>query len=137
MAEKTQIVEQEQRVLRTYAKAWDFETVIYTVGDIALPFPINLTQLGFFGASLFLCFIIFAILPSFNIIPGVIKYLVLPFLLMKAATRLKVDGKKPYLWLLGEFKYLFLETKTLSRFKKYREEPEFKFKTQGLFWRVK
>lgn len=137
MAEKTQIVEQEQRTLRTYAKAWDFETVIYTVGDISLPFPVNLTQLGFFGASFALCFIIFAILPSFNIIPGVIKYLVLPFLMMKAATRLKVDGKKPYLWILGEFKYLFLETKTLSRFKKYKEEPEFRFKTQGLHWRVK
>ena len=137
MAEKTQIVEQEQKVLRTYAKAWDFERVIYSFGDAKLPFPINLTQLGFFSASFVICLIIFAILPSFNIIPGVIKYLVLPFLLMKAATRLKVDGKKPYLGIEGEFKYLFMETKTMSRFKKYREEPEFRFKTQGLHWRIK
>ena len=61
MAEKTQIVEQEQKVLRTYAKAWDFERVIYSFGDAKLPFPINLTQLGFFSASFVICLIIFAI----------------------------------------------------------------------------
>lgn len=123
--------------LRTFAKAWDFETVIYSIGDLTLPFAVNITQLGFFALSFLFLAIIYAIIPPLGNISPLGRYVVFPFLLMKAATKLKVDGKKPYKWMYGELKYLFFQPKRLNRFRPYREAKEFSFEPVNLKPEVK
>lgn len=118
--------------LRTFAKAWDFETVIYSIGDITLPFAVNITQMGFFAISLIVLSVLYSLIPPLGNLSAIAKYIVFPFLLMKAATKLKVDGKKPYMWIFGEIKYLFFQPKKLNRFRPYKKTQNFSFEVTNL-----
>lgn len=131
------IVEQESISLRTYAKAWKFDTVIYSMGNVTLPFPINITQAGFFAASLVIMLIICMIIPPLGKLPFMVKFVIIPFLGMKAATSLKLEGKPPHKWIVGFFKYLVIQPKMLSRFKKYTNAKPFKFEGTQIYGQIK
>lgn len=129
--------ERQIESVRTYEKAWNFDTVIYAVGDRPLLFPINLTQIGFFLVSLALLFVFYQIFPFLKIIPGIsnklVRYGLLPYLLMKFAMKQKVNGKQPHQWMIGELKYWFSQPKKLCRFKKNNvRDTKFKFTKRDL-----
>lgn len=131
------IVEQDAITLRTYAKAWKFDTVIYSVGDVTLPFAVNITQAGFFAASLLITMIICAVIPPLGKLPFMIKFVIIPFAGMKAATSLKLEGKQPHKWIFGFFKYLVIQPKLLSRFKKYTSPKPFTFEGTQIYGKIK
>lgn len=129
--------EQEAITLRTYAKAWKFDTVIYSMGDVNLPFPVNITQLGFFGIALLITLIICTIIPPLGKLPFALKFVVIPFLGMKAATSITLEGKPPHKWILGFLKYFFVQPKLVNKFKKYTEPKTFSFDGTNIYGRVK
>ena len=107
-------------ILRTYAGAWHYEKKIYMLGDITLPFPINLTQLGWFGTGFVGVYLLAQGIPVLERIPLPILYGACPFLFMKLLTRVKFHGKPTVLWIRGFFRHL-LEPACQERFHPVRE----------------
>lgn len=105
----------KQVVLRTYSNAWRFEKKMYSVGDVTLPFAINLTQFGWFGVGLLLVWVLAQILPFLAAIPAPVLYLAAPFGIMKLLTRVTFHGKPTLAWLKGFFRHL-LNPSHIERF---------------------
>ena len=107
-------------VLHTFAKTWEFDYVIYGIGDFTLPFALSLTAAGMFIAVFFFVQIVFLILPI-DISP-LYRYAVLPVAITYALRKLDIDGKPPYIWLYKQALY-YLQPKSLNKF---RRETKFK-----------
>lgn len=105
----------EMILLRTYNKAWKFERKVYAIDDIRLPFPVNPDEIVYLVCGFLLTLGILKVLPFLNGIPFIIKYLVLPYGLMKFLTKKKFDGKLPHRFLIGYIDYVGLPKK-ISRF---------------------
>lgn len=107
-------------IISTHEKAWKYEKKVYAISNWKLPVPVNLSRMGYFGIGLFLMLIVSKI-PLIAMIPAVIRYLLVPFLIMKFLARITFDGKSPLRWLAGFFGYA-RESRSVSRFKS--AEPE-------------
>ncbi len=110
-------------VLRTYGKMWKFERKIYAIDDVKLPIPINPDEGVYFLIGLLITIILLKVLPFLSAIPFFIKYLAIPYGLMKFLTKKKFDGKLPHKFLLGYLDYIG-QPKQLARFqpaKKYKK----------------
>lgn len=98
--------ERNRMILRTYSNAWRFEKKIYTVGDLTLPFAINLTQLSWFGVGLAVVYALAQLLPILQQIPAPVLYLAGPFGIMKLLTRVTFHGKPTVAWIKGFFRHI-------------------------------
>lgn len=110
--------------LRTYAKTWDFDYVIYGYGDLTFPFPLKFTQLGFFAIAFGL--VIILTLPFGAHISWLFK-IAAAVLLTHLGTNLDIDGKKPYIWLPKQILYLVQLPKTWNKFRPVVKYKDFSF----------
>ena len=101
--------------LRTYPRVWNYEKKIYAIENVRLIVPINPGELLYFAAGLAVAAALGKVLPVFAAVPFLIRYVLLPYALMKFLTKKKLDGKLPHLFFIGYIAYLTLP-KTISRF---------------------
>ena len=109
-------MEEKTVILRSYPQIWNYRKMIYSIEDIKLLVPVAMEDAAFFGLGLVLVALISKMLPIFTLIPFVIRWGVLPFLVMKFLTKIKFDGKKPHKFAFGMVRYA-IEPKSYSRFK--------------------
>ncbi len=101
-------------VLRSYATVWQYEKKLYSIDSLKLWIPVAANDLFFFVLGIVLM-VILSKIPIFTAIPWVIRYGVLPFLVMKFFTKMKFDGKPPHKFALGYLEYMLLPAR-LSKF---------------------
>ena len=106
----------EHKVLRTYNKMWKFERKIYAIDDLKLPIPINPDEVVYFVIGLLITIAILKVLPFLNAVPFIVRYLAVPYGLMKFLTKKKFDGKLPHKFVIGYIDYMGLPKK-IARFK--------------------
>ena len=100
--------------VRSYTSIWSVEKVLYSINDFKLPFPVTLTQMTWFVASL-LAVILLGDVPPFSIIQGAfLKYLGIPFALTWFMCQKTFDGKKPYGFLKSVTAYLMRPKRTYA-----------------------
>ena len=115
-------MEKEKIVLRAYNHAWKYERKLYAFDKIRLPVPINVDDAAYLALGFFITVLLLKIVPFLNGIPFIIRYILLPYGLMKFLTKKKFDGKLPHKFLMGYLEYLTLP-KSFSRFQNC---PEYK-----------
>ena len=99
----------EKITLYSYHKIWKIEKKIYAIQNIVLPIPIDPWELLYFGATWFVCNVIFGLLPGVSNIPVMIRSIMLPFAISKFLMTKKLDGKNPLRYMLGVITFLFVE----------------------------
>ena len=118
-------MEREKIILRTYGKIWNHEKKIYSIDNIKLLVPINPSELLYFAVGLAIAALLSNI-PIFAAIPVMVRYLLLPFGLMKFLTKKKLDGKMPHHFLIGYLRYL-MQPREISRFQPGEKYKKGKF----------
>lgn len=127
-------MEKEKVVLRTYNSTWKFERKIYAIDKIRLLVPINIDDAAYLILGLLITVLLLKMFPFLNGIPFIIRYVFLPWGLMKFLTKKKFDSKLPHRFLLGYLEYLTLP-KAFSRFQDNRNYKKGRFTC--LAWRGK
>lgn len=107
--------EEQSIVLRSYATVWKYEKKVYSIDSLKLWVPLAVNDLLFFVLGLVLMLLVSKI-HIFTMIPWIIRYGMIPFLVMKFFTKMKFDGKLPHKFALGYLEYMTLPD-YLSRFK--------------------
>lgn len=107
--------------LRTYRQVWSTERVIYQIERVRLPFPVTFRQAGVFGAAL-AAMLLLSRIPLVGAVPGLARYVLVPFGITWFLTRQRLDGKPPLAWLLTMAKYAF-SPKRLNRFQPIADVP--------------
>ena len=116
----------ENLVLRTYNKMWKFERKIYAIDDIKLPIPINPDEAAYFVIGILLTLGILKLFPFLNKVPFIIRYIAIPYGLMKFLTKKKFDGKLPHKFLLGYIQFI-LSAKRVARFQDAQRYKKVRF----------
>jgi hypothetical protein len=93
--------------IRTYAQVWRLERVIYQIEGVTLPFAVTVQQTALFFAVAAAMGLLSKLLPFFDRIGPVGRYLLLPALVSWFLTKQKLDGKAPHRWVWGMFAYWF------------------------------
>lgn len=106
-------------ILRTYGGTWKFEIKIYSIGNVTLPVPVPPSEAAYFVLAFLFMILLSKILPFLSVIPFVLKYIVVPFLIMQFLTKKKLDGKSPHKFLLGYLEYTLVQPKCISRFQPF------------------
>ena len=119
-------MEKDKIVLRTYNSTWKFEHKLYAIDKIRLPVPINMDDAAYLIVGLLITILLLKIFPFLNGIPFVVRYVLLPYGLMKFLTKKKFDGKLPHKFLIGYLEYLTI-SKAFSRFQNCREYKRGRF----------
>lgn len=119
-------MEKEKEVLRTYGGIWKYEKKLYAIDKIRLLIPVAVNDAGYFLLGLLITVLLLKIFPFLNGIPVIIRYILLPWGLMKFLTKKKFDGKLPHRFLLGYLEYLTLP-KSFSRFENSGEYKRGRF----------
>lgn len=117
---------EEKVLLRTYNKAWKFERKVYAIDNIRLPFPVNPDEIIYLVIGFLFTLFLLKVFPFLNGIPFIVRYLVLPYALMKFLTKKKFDGKLPHLFLIGYLDYMGLPKK-IARFQAVKTYRQGKF----------
>lgn len=90
----------------SYTKVWKVDKKVYSISNVKLPIPINPYELlSYIGVALIMVFL-GKILPFVTHIPAILRYVMLPYLITRCMTRLKLDGKNPVKYLAGCLGYL-------------------------------
>jgi len=109
-------------ILKTYSKLWNMPFKIYSIDNLKLIVPVKPWEALVFIVCLLFMVLISSIMSFINIpisIPWIVKYVLLPYGLMKLVENLKLDGKKPYKFLFDLFIFL-LKPKRYERFKPFK-----------------
>jgi hypothetical protein len=99
--------------LRTYRQVWSQERVIYQIERVRLPFPVSFRQAGVFGASV-AAMLVLSRIPPVAALPGLARYVLLPFAVTWFLTKQRLDGKPPLAWLVTMVRYA-ISPKRLNR----------------------
>lgn len=123
-------MEDEKRIiLYSYNKVWKFEKKVYAIYNVVLPVPIEINEFLYLILSVFINFLLGAIFPVINYIPALIRFLVLPWVIIKFLRKQKLDGKNPFKFLLAYLIYIFYTKNiTIERFTvhPYKRKEEIK-----------
>lgn len=132
------IREKDYEVMRTYARAWKTDIVMYHLFGIPLWFPFSLRQAGFFVVGLLITFMLAKVIPGIKKIPilgdPVLIYGGYPFLIMKFFTQLTLDGKPPHVYFKDQILFLMQE-KRYSMYKPIAKEEKVKY-SSGPAYRI-
>ena len=79
--------------LYSYEKVWKVEKKIYSLGNIHLPVPIKPMELLYYAAVLGIVLLLDSMIPVLQPVPWIIKYLIVPFFIVKFLLKKKFDGK--------------------------------------------
>lgn len=97
--------EKKSVTIYSYTKVWKVDKKVYSISNIALPFPINPYELlSYIGVALIMTFLgkVFLFVAH---IPAVLRYVMLPYLITSCLNRMKLDGKNPVKYFAGCLKY--------------------------------
>ncbi|MCL1832810.1 MAG: conjugal transfer protein, partial [Oscillospiraceae bacterium] len=128
---------QDYVIIRSYAKTWKIDSRIYAIGNIILPFPITMTEVGYFVISVLLVLLISSVIPPLTAIPSLIRYLVAPIMLTRVVSRQKVDGMNPIKFFGTLIVHLFTNKLYVERFKYHNLRENSKNKLDWWCSRVK
>lgn len=101
----------ETRILKSYSKVWKIERVFYQVGGFTLPNPIALNTFLYFMVFELILFLTRNVV-LLNLIPGAVRYLIIPGGLAWLCNNKLLDGKNPISFVLSIFVHY---TNILSR----------------------
>lgn len=125
--------ERDFEIMRTYARAWQSEIVMYHLFGIPLWFPISARQAMFFIIGLSFTFTVSNILPGIKKIifigDPILLYIVYPYLIMKFFTQLTLDGKPPHIYFKDQLIYL-IQDKKYNMYRPVNLEKNIKFTSQ-------
>lgn len=122
----------EEIILRTYNSVWKIDRKIYSIEGLKLLFPIIVNQLPYWGASILITFVFIKVIPFFDRLHFVIKYILVPYGIMKFFTSIKLDGKLPHKFMY-DYAVFALNSKHYNRFKPIENVKKVKFDTRILF----
>lgn len=115
--------EKRQRIrIYSYTKVWKKQFKIYSFGNLVLPVPIDLVQIGYFILAIIISVVISAIFPFLSAVPVAIKFIMLPYLISQFLLRKKLDGKNPIKYFVGILFYLFEKGSFLNRFAEHSDK---------------
>jgi len=115
--------EKRQRIrIYSYSKVWKKQLKIYSFGNYVLPVPIDLIQIGYLGLAIIISLVICAIVPFLSMLPGILKYVVIPYLISQFLLRKKLDGKNPIKYFIGVLFYTFEKGNFLDRFEEHSDK---------------
>lgn len=103
-------------ILRTYKSVWSFERKIHSIEGFKLWVPVSISNAGYFILGVLVTLILSKLLPFVNRVPFIVRYLIIPFGVMKYLTKQKVDGKYPHKFFYDLIVYL-LSSKRYYRFR--------------------
>lgn len=128
---------QEERdfvILRTYEQVWKTPFKIYSIENFKLWVPINPWELLYFLLGVGIVFFLGLIIPFFSAIPFIIRYIALPFGIMKFFSKVKLDGKMPHKF-FWDYVIFFFGNKKIERFQAVKEVKKVKI-TKNISFRV-
>ncbi len=108
--------EERTIILRTYNTVWKIDRKIYSIEGLKLLFPISINEILYLGVSILISYLLIKFIPFYNKLHFVIKYVVVPFGLMKFLTNQKLDGKLPHKFFYDYIMYK-IQPKKYDRFK--------------------
>jgi len=96
-------------VIRSYAKIWTMPLKIYAIEKTKLIIPINIWDMLFFIFWELIFLILNYLIP--NNIPNSLKFGLIPYLLMKFMSIVKLEGKQPHKYFYDLLVFLILPKK--------------------------
>lgn len=124
--------EREEIILRTYNTVWKIDRKIYSIEGIKLLFPVSPNEALYFAISMALSMLFIKVIPFYSNLHAVIKFILVPYGLMKFFTKLKLDGKLPHKFFVDYIVYL-ISPKKYARFAPIDEYKILKFSTPVVF----
>lgn len=128
--------ENEEIILRTYSSVWKIDRKIYSFEGMKLIVPIVVNELSYLAASFIITYLLIRIVPFFDRLHFIIKYIAIPYGLMKLFTSIKLDGKLPHKFMF-DYALFMLNPKQYCRFQPVSVYKKMKFETPVLFRRSK
>lgn len=101
--------ESEKIQIYSYAKVWSLEHSIYSIGNVNLPIPVHPYDVLYFVIALVLVTMLGRFLQAFNLLPGIIRYFIFPYLISVFLRKKKLDGKSPIKYFIAYIKYQLCE----------------------------
>lgn len=95
-------------VIYSYQKVWKIDKKLYSFSNIRLPVPVDPMDLAAYGLGVLIMLAVGKIIPPFQQVSWIVRYLIFPYLLAKAFFKIKPDGKNLFKYLIGCLRYLFM-----------------------------
>lgn len=117
--------ESQKIKLYSYSKVWNTENKIYSIQNFVLPAPINPYEALYFILVMGFIFILGKIIPPIQTLPGVVTYIVFPYLITTYLRKKKLDGKNPIKYLFGFLRQIMIDKGTFKEgFKTHKKREE-------------
>lgn len=121
LRKRDETMENDNYTVRTYAKLWKHEKVMYAIQNAKLPLPVPLHMALYFGICFFIMFLFGKCIPAMAEVPVIIKYLILPYAGAKFLNTVKLDGKMPVWFVAGIMRFWLMEYGSyMERFRFYQ-----------------
>lgn len=101
--------------IRTYKKVWKFERILYRFDRFRLPRPVTVWQLVYFFIGIILVVVIQNNTGLLSFVPDLVRYIGIPVGFSWFLSKVKLDGRHPFRWLVAMVLYLF-EPKAINRY---------------------
>lgn len=122
---------QDKIILRSYNKINVVEKKIYAIQNLRLPMPINLYAASYFLVISAIIFVLGKVIPFIQEIPPIIRIFIIPFVITKYFRQKKLDGKKPYKFVIDWIVFMFNKNNEYERFKVAEVPKEIRFKNMN------
>lgn len=116
---------EDKIIIPTYDKVWHVEKKIYAIQNLKLPVPVNPYQAGYFFLTAFAFLFLGKVITILQMIPVVVRFIALPYLLSNYLMKKKLDGKNPIKFFLDYMRYLIQDKGSyMERFGQYYKKKE-------------
>lgn len=109
-------MENRQVKIYAYNKAWTIENKVYSFFNWPLPVPVSPREVGYFAAVFIVMFLIGIVVPITQNLPVVIRFVAIPFGVMKFLLKKKLDGKMPLKYFAAWLQYQSTRGQCIERF---------------------
>lgn len=103
-------------MIRSHNKAWQIENRVYALGNWKLPMPISPKAMFFFIAATLLMRGLSTIFDTITTIPGVLRYVIIPYAAAHFFLKIKLDGKAPHKYFAAWLRWLASRSQYVERF---------------------
>jgi len=105
------VKETRVEVVRSYAKIWTMPLKIYAIEKTKLIVPVSLWDALFFIIWELIFLTINYLVPPFHDFPNTLKFGLIPYLLMKFMSMVRLEGKQPHKYFFDLLVFLILPKK--------------------------
>lgn len=111
--------------LYSYSKVWNTENKIYSFQNLVLPAPVSPNEVLYFILIMGVIFVLSRIFTLLQTVPGVVTYIVFPYIITTYLRKKKLDGKNPIKYLIGYVRQLLFDKNTFTEgFEKHTAKDE-------------